>query len=446
MKQSMKLFLILIAGQFISSIGSGLTDFGLAIYVLNLTHSVTATAIISICAFLPSILLTPLGGILADRYDRRLMMMAGEFFSGLGLVICLISIMSGSPSMTMICIGVAVSSVFTALMEPAFKATITDMLSEEDFAKAGGFVQIANNAKLLISPALAGLLLKITPVSTLIFIDILTFFTTVFAIAFVKKNMIGKTSQTTEKEEVSDGRKQGLRTEFREGIHAINSTKGIWTLVWIMTLAVFCLGFVQILSKPMILAYAGESELGTLTTVVAIGMLVGSIVISCMKNVKSYQHMLAAGLIGCGIFMALMGLRKNIILTACFGFLMFIFMPVVQIGAEVMIRKNLKNEVQGRAFGVIGFVSQMGYIVAYLCSGFLSDYVFEPLMCGNSAFAQVVGRIIGNGSGRGIALLVIIAGVGLVIVGVSVLQSGRLKILGTSSREPQVEDMKLELN
>lgn len=85
----MKKFKILVAGQLITSIGSGLTDFGLAIYVLTRTGSVTATSIFSICAFLPSVLLAPVGGVLADHYDRRVMMILGELFSGLGLVICL---------------------------------------------------------------------------------------------------------------------------------------------------------------------------------------------------------------------------------------------------------------------------------------------------------------------------------------------------------------------
>ncbi len=435
-KKSMKMFMVLLAGQFVSGIGSGLTDFGLAIYALRLTGSVTATALISVCAFLPSILLTPLGGILADRYDRRLMMMAGEFFSGLGLVICLASILSGSPSLLVICIGVAVSSVFTALMEPAFKATITDMISEEDFAKAGGLVQIAGNAKLLISPALAGLLLRFTSVSTLMIIDILTFFTTVLTIAVVRSNI--KTGGVA----VSDGissergdqtkREMSLRAELQEGMEALRGTKGAWTLVWIMTLAVFCLGFVQILSKPLVLAYAIESELGTLTTVVAVGMLVGSIIVSCMKQIKAYHRMLAVGLMGCGLFMAFMGIREDIVLAAVFGFLMFVFMPAVQIGAEVMIRKNLKNEVQGRAFGVIGFVSQMGYIVAYLCSGFLADYVFEPFMQGSSAPAQAIGVFIGHGSGRGIALLIMLAGALLILVGLTVLGSEKLKGLGST--------------
>ncbi|MDD3269984.1 MAG: MFS transporter [Syntrophomonadaceae bacterium] len=418
--KAMKRFTILVAGQLISSIGSGLTDFGLAIYVLALTGSVTATAIVSICAFLPSILLAPVGGVLADHYDRRLMMIIGELFSGLGLLLCLVSIMSANPSLVVICVGVGVSSLFRALMEPAFKATITDLLSEEDFAKAGGMVQIANNAKILISPAIAGLLLQITTVSTLIIIDILTFFTTVFTIAAVKKGMVTKRREDA-----------GLsfRREMKEGIAAIRGKSGIVAIIVIMTSAVFCLGFVQILIRPLILAFAGVTELGILTTVSAFGIMAGSIVISCMQHAKSYVRMLSRGLFGCGIFFALMGVKENLFLIATFGFMMFAFMPAVQIGAEVLIRKNLANEVQGRAFGLISFITQMGYILAYILSGALADYVFEPLMCGNSLFAIEIGKVIGSGAGRGIALLILIAGMALAMVGIVVSRLKSVKML-----------------
>lgn len=355
--KAMKKFAILVAGQLISSIGSGLTDFGLAIYVLALTGSVTATSIVMICAFLPSILLAPVGGVLADHYDRRVMMILGELFSGLGLVICLVTVMSATPSIAVICVGVSVSSIFKALMEPAFKATITDLLPEEDFAKASGMVQLANSAKLIISPAIAGLLLQITTVSTLIIIDILTFFTTVFIIMAVKKGMVTKRREDAN---------LSFRREMKEGIAAIRGKSGIVAMIVIMTSAVFCLGFVQILSKPLILAFAGETELGILATVSAMGMMVGSIVISCMSNAKSYARMLSLGLFGCGIFFALMGVAESLFLIATFGFMMFVFMPAVQIGAEVLIRKNLVNEVQGRAFGLISFITQLGYIFAYI--------------------------------------------------------------------------------
>lgn len=418
--KSMKKFTILVAGQFISSIGSGLTDFGLAIYVLRLTGSVTATSILSICAFLPSIVLAPIGGVLADHYDRRLMMILGELFSGLGLLICLISVMSANPSIFVICSGVAISSLFSALMEPAFKATITDLLCEEDYARAGGMVQIAFNSKLLISPAVAGLLLRVTPVSTLIIIDIFTFFTTVFVIAFVRKGMAVQQKST---------KSLNFAIEMKEGVKAIRGKRGVVAMIVIMSIAVFCLGFVQILSKPLILAFAGETELGLLATVSAFGMMAGSIAISMMKNIKSHVRLLSSGLFGCGIFFALMGVRENLILIAAFGFMMFVFLPFVQIGAEVLIRKNLANEVQGRAFGLISFITQMGYIFAYILSGLLADYVFEPFMKGTSPLVVNIGNVIGTGNGRGIALLILIAGLLLAVVGIVVSRLKSVKTL-----------------
>ena len=405
---SMKRFLFLVLGQFISSFGSGLTDFGLSIYVLHETGSVMATGIISICAFLPSILLSPVGGVLADHYDRRLLMIAGEALSAIGLVICLASIMSGHFSMVLICVGVAISSVFTALMEPAFKATVTDMISPVDYAKAGGLLQIAGNAKLLIAPAVAGFLLEVTSVATLLMIDILTFLTTAGVILMVRKNMTVKLEN-----------KGSLRVveELKGGMKAIAGNRGIIYLIGLMTLATFCIGFIQILCTPLILAFTGEKQLGLIKTISTSGILAGSIIVSCFKNIR-YHKMMVWGLVGCGFFMGVLGIKENFVLICIFGFLMFCFIPAASIGPESLMRKALPNEVHGRAFGFTGLITQMGYIVAYLLSGVLSDYVFEPFMQGNSSLAVTIGKVIGRGEGRGVALLILAVGILMMIIAV----------------------------
>lgn len=417
---AMNKFIILVVGAFISSIGSGLTDFGLAIYILKLTGSVGATGVFAICAFLPAILLAPVGGVLADRYDRRLMMILGELFSGLSLLICLVAVMNPNPPLVVICMGVGLSSVFSALTEPAFKATITDLLPAKDFARAGGMVQLAGSAKLVISPAIAGLMLQVTTVGTLIMLDMLTFFTTVLIIAFVRKGLVSKKSAVIS---------SGFRCEISDGITAIRGKKGIMTMIIIMTVATFCLGFVQMLSKPLVLAIAGERELGILTTVIAMGMMVGSIGISMVKQPKSYVGMLSIGLFGCGVFFALIGISENLVLIAGFGFMMFVFMPAIQVGAEVLIRTNLDNRVQGRAFGLISLITQMGYILAFIAAGILADLIFEPLMQGNTALATGIGAVIGYGAGRGNALLIIITGIGLAFVGIVVARLRSVRTL-----------------
>ncbi|MFD2877308.1 hypothetical protein ACFTAO_16905 [Paenibacillus rhizoplanae] len=84
--------------------------------------------------------------------------------------------MNGDAQLWQICLGVTVSSVFSSLLDPAYKATITDLLTEEQYTKASGFVQIAGSAKYLISPLIAGLLLTVSDVKLLLIIDICTFF------------------------------------------------------------------------------------------------------------------------------------------------------------------------------------------------------------------------------------------------------------------------------
>lgn len=67
-------FLIVWVGQLISSIGSGLTAFSLGIYAFGKTHSATSYSLIILFAFLPTFILKPIGGVLTDRLDRKLMM------------------------------------------------------------------------------------------------------------------------------------------------------------------------------------------------------------------------------------------------------------------------------------------------------------------------------------------------------------------------------------
>src|SRR6476646_9383194 len=97
-------FLCIWTGEWISSIGSGLTAFALGVYVFQLTQTATSVALVTLCAFVPSILLSPLGGVLADRYDRRLMMIAGDLLSVLGLVFILVLMLQGDPSLWQICL------------------------------------------------------------------------------------------------------------------------------------------------------------------------------------------------------------------------------------------------------------------------------------------------------------------------------------------------------
>ena len=99
-------FLLLWTGELISSIGGGLTSFGLGVYVFGQTGSAASMALVTLLAFLPTLVLSVPAGVLADRYDRRLLMMLGDGCSALGIGYILFCMLRGGAPLAQICVGV----------------------------------------------------------------------------------------------------------------------------------------------------------------------------------------------------------------------------------------------------------------------------------------------------------------------------------------------------
>lgn len=399
-KKSFNKFILLWSGELISAIGSGLTSFGLGIYVFQRTGKVSAMALVTLLAFLPSLLLSAPAGILADRYDRRLLMIIGDSLSALGLVFILICMMENEAELWQICVGVTISSVFSSLLEPSYKASITDLLNEEEYTKASGLVSLASSAKYLISPILAGFLLSITSIESLLLIDIATFFVTVISIMAVRKGLGSKERKL----------EAPLIVEFKEGWRAISCNQGVLTLVIMTSIVTFSIGFLQTLFTPLLLAFTSTSILGITETICASGMLVSSILLGIISIKKGYVKMLTMSLFALGLFMMMFGLRENIGFICFSGCLIFSMLPFANTALDYLIRTNINNDVQGRAWGIVGVLSQLGYVVAYVTSGLLADYVFTPMLLSDGVLASTLGNLLGTGVGRGTGFLLMLAG------------------------------------
>ena len=403
-KSGFRKFLLLWMGELISSIGGGLTSFGLAVYVFNETGSAASMAVVSLLAFLPTLLLSVPAGVLADRHDRRLLMMIGDGFSGLGIVYILLCMLGGGASLLQICIGVSISSVFSALLEPSYRATITEMLTEEEYSKASGMVSLAGSARYLVSPDLAGLLLAVSDIKLLLVIDICTFAFTVITTAVVKKGIVSRKPVSQE----------SFFSSIADGWKAITEKKGLFVLIMVSSLITCFMGTLQILVEPMVLDFSDSTTLGVTETVCACGMLVSSFILG-VKGIKSrYVTVLSLSLAFAGLAMAVFGLKQNIYLMCIAGFLFFAMLPFANSCLDYLARINIPEEKQGRAWGLIGFLSQLGYVVAYGLSGILAD--------GIAAIRNI-------SVGRGAAWVVIAAGVLMCLTSVSLSFMGSVKKL-----------------
>lgn len=384
-------FLLLWIGELISSVGGGLTSFGLGVYVFERTGSAASMALVTLLAFLPTLILSVPAGVLADRYDRRLLMMLGDGCSALGIIYILICMMHGEASLLQICIGVFVSSVFSSLLEPSYRATVSDLLTREEFSKANGLVSLAGSARYLISPLVAGLLLSVSDVKLLLIIDISTFVLTVISTAIVKRGIETKPG---------DEEKSFIES-LKEGWNAVHSGQGIFLLILVSAAMTLFLGVFQILAEPLILSFADSKTLGIGETVCASGMLVSSLVLGMRGIKKKYVKVLEISLMLAGLFMIGFGIWENIFVICGFGFLFFAMLPFANNCLDYLVRTNIPDELQGRAWGFIGFLSQTGYVVAYGTGGVLAD---------------LAAKLLDADIGRGAGMVIMISGVCLSVV------------------------------
>lgn len=413
----MKNFYKLWLGELISNIGSGMTAFALSVYVYEKTGSVSYISLITLLSFMPSIILSPIGGLLADRYDRRLLMIIGDLFSGLGLIYILWNIQAGEKSIVPIFLGITFSSIFTSLLEPSYRATLTDILDEENYAKASGLIQAAGSAKYLISPVIAGMILSVADIRVILLLDILTFITTCLMIFLVRKSM---------NSEMQNYKKDSFKG-LLEGLFIIKENRGVYSLVIIMFFVCFFMGFIQILIRPMILALSSVKTAGMMESLCAAGLLIGSLWIGIAGIKKNYSKILAVACFFCGIFMSMTGVNENLAIIGISTFLFFSTLPFMNSCADVLVRVSVPNELQGRVWGLISLITQMGTVTAYIISGVMADYIFEPMFNKNGILVENIGMIIGTGKGRGIGFMLILSGMGMLIMAIIIWKNREIR-------------------
>ena len=407
-KSNFNKFLLLWFGELISSVGGGLTSFGLSVYIFNITGSAANMALIMLLSSLPILLLGMPAGVLADRYDRRNLMMIGDGLSAIGVIYILICMINGGATLLQICIGILISSVFSSLLEPSYKATITDLLSTEEYSKASGMVGIAGGARYLISPLIAGFLLSVSDIKLLLIIDICTFILTFLTTRVVKNNIKSKKSI----------KKEGFLKEFRTGWKVITFKKGLIYILIISSLVTFFIGTFQILAEPLVLDFSTSKILGIGETICASGMIFSGIYLGIKGIKKGYVKILSRALILAGFGMMIVGLKEDIYLICIAGFFFFFMLPFVNNCLDYLVRINVLEEYQGRAWSIISFVSQVGYVIAYAISGILAD-----------KFSLITGNSIGRSSGA----IISIAGIMLLLTGIMIYFIKPIKELEVTS-------------
>jgi len=272
--QGLRAFLIIWIGQLVSLLGSQLTAFALGVWVYDQTRSVSLLALTQVAFFAPQVLLAPLAGVLADRWDRRVVMILSDFGAGLGILsVAILYLTNRLQPWMVIPLNLWMSS-FIMLMWPAYTASITLLVPKEQYGRANGFVQLGDALTQIAGPALAGALYVTIRLGNMALIDFATyFFSVVLLLLFVR---IPRPPLTDEGREAQGSMWQ----EVRFGWNYITTRRDLFFLLLFFLAINFISGIMGPLFTPLILDNWKPNVLGYISTIMGVGMLAGTLLMS----------------------------------------------------------------------------------------------------------------------------------------------------------------------
>jgi MFS family permease len=401
----MRAFLVVWAGPTLSALGSSLLAFALGVWVFQRTGSAGAFGATVFCAVVPHVLLAPVAGVLVDRWPRRRMMMACDL--GAALVALALAAIVGArePTLAQVYALIALGAVFNCFHQLAYAAAMTGLLPDAgERARGNGLVQLGLGLAFVAGPLLAGALLTVLPLGRLILIDCASFLVAWATLLLVRM---------PEPVAAHAPERRGVRAEFRAGLAVIRAEPALLALLFVVAASNGAIGLTQVLFTPMVLTVSSATVLGVLLSLGGAGMVLGGVVASVWRPADPVRGVRAALALG-GFAMVVGGVRASAWLwgVGVVGF--FVSVPLLTASLQNIWQQRVPAPLQGRVFAVRSIVAAACLPLAYLGAPWLATHAFEPWLAPAGALATSAGAIVGTGSGRGIALMFVLAGLSLV--------------------------------
>ena len=391
-------------GQLVSLIGSQLTGFALGVWVYDQTRSVSLIALTQVALAAPFVFFSPLAGVLADRWNRRTAMMVSDFGAGLAVLVAAVLYLSRLLQPWMAIPINFFIALFNCLMWPAFTASVTLLVPKEQYGRANGFVQLGEALPQIAGPAIAGVLYVAVKLGNMALIDFTTYIFSVLLMLFFVR--IPNPPHTEEGHQA----KGSVWKEMTFGWHYITARKGLLSLLLFFLAINFLAGIMNPLFTPLILDRWSADVLGYISTILGVGMLAGTLVMSVWGGGRRKVFTLLGAALASGLVLSIIVFANTIPFMAIGGFGFMFTIPILNASSQAIWQSKVAPDVQGRVFAVRRAIAWSSQIIAPLLAGPLADRVFKPGMTAGGWLAAIFGPFIGVGSNHGIGLLISLLG------------------------------------
>lgn len=370
-----KNFTLVVIGQIISLFGNAILRFALPLYLLRTTGSPTLFGIVTACSFLPMAILSFLGGVLADRLNKRNIMVTLDFLTA--LIILVLSLVLGKVSIVPLFILVLMLLYgISGTYQPTVQASIPFLVSEEKILPASAVINQVNALANLLGPVIGGMLFGSFGITPILIISIICFVISAIMEIFIDIPHV--------KRDTTVGIMSIVRNDLTESIHYMKTEKPLLIKI-IALISIFNLVLTAMIIVGLPIIFVGvlgvnDTLLGIAQGIVAFGGLCGGIltaVLGAKLKVKNSHYLLFL----CGLSVFFMGLpillnlsvNSSYILITAMSVLIMIFATMFSIQMIAMVQTETPSHLVGKVIACMMAFSMCSQPIGQVLYGFLFD-------------------------------------------------------------------------
>ena len=405
-------FTIVWLGQIISVLASAMSQFALTIYMFQETGSATALGLMQVFFITPFLLISPVAGVLVDRYDRKMMMMVSDLTAGVATVGILILQALGILEFWHLYVTSAIYGLGNAFQWPAYSAAISTMVPKEQLGRANGMWSLMEAGPGVFAPLLAGALLPVLGLTGILTFDVVTFLLAIGALLIVH---VPKPIRTREGEQA----RGSMLKEAAYGFKYIFARPSLLGLQLVFFAGNLFSGIAFTVLAPMILSRTANNSLmlGSAQTAGAVGGLVGGVLMSAWGGFKRRVHGVLFGWILSGLSMAIIGFTGGLPIWMVGLALTSLVVPLVNASNQAIWQSKVAPDLQGRVFSARRLIAWLTNPISPIIAGTLADFVLEPAARAGTGLPAAFSWLVGTGPGAGMGLLVVLCGLASALVG-----------------------------
>lgn len=333
-------------GQMISLIGTWMQTTGQAWLVLELTHSAWQLGLVGALQFLPVLLFAIFGGVLADRWPKRRVLLCTQSVAMSQAFLLWLLVITGTVQLWHIYVLALMLGLTNCLDMPTRQAFVVEMVGREDLPNAVALNSSLFNLARIVGPGIGGLIIAFSGVTSLFLLNSLSFIAVIAGLALIN---VHKLHAQAEKR-ANAGERQKTWQSLREGLTYVRRTPSVRLVILVVGLvSLFGINFNVVL--PLFateVLNVGSIGFGFLSSAFGIGSLISALWLAWGNNGPNIRRLLLGSLVFCVLlaFFAISHIYPlSLVLIATVGFAQIVFTALANTTLQTVAPDHLRGRV-----------------------------------------------------------------------------------------------------